>query len=78
MPGLGAINAVAFTLYFYLIESAGPVFTSQTANLVTLFGVIWGMIIFGEQRSVWIWLSLAAMMVALALVAPRRRLSVAV
>ena len=26
----------------YLIETAGPVFTSQTSNLVTLLGVLWG------------------------------------
>lgn len=69
--GLGLINAVSYTLYFYLIENAGPVFTSQTANLVTLFGVIWGIIIFGEQNSIWVWLSLGTMMVALALVMPR-------
>jgi drug/metabolite transporter (DMT)-like permease len=73
MLGLGLINAVSYTLYLRLIETAGPVFTSQTANLVTLFGVVWGMIIFGEQHSVWVWLSLATMMVALALVAPRRQ-----
>jgi len=72
MLGLGVINAVAFTLYFHLNETAGPVFTSQTANLVTLFGVIWGIVFFGEQNSTWVWLSLATMMVALALVAPRR------
>ncbi len=69
--GLGAIAAIAFSLYFYLIDHAGPVFGSLTANAVTLFGVIWGIIIFGEQNSIWIWLSLATMMVALALVTPR-------
>jgi drug/metabolite transporter (DMT)-like permease len=73
MVGLGVISATAYTLYFRLIESAGPVFTSQVANLVTLCGVLWGMIIFGEQHSAWIWLSLATMMVALALVAPPRK-----
>ncbi len=69
--GLGAISAIAFSLYFYLIDHAGPVFSSLTANVVTLFGVIWGIIIFGEQNSIWIWLSLATMMAALALVTPR-------
>ncbi len=70
--GLGLINAVAFSLFVYLIETAGPVFTSQTSNLVTLFGVLWGIVIFGEQNSAWVWLSLATMMLALALVSPRR------
>lgn len=76
MLGLGAINAVSYTLFFYLIETAGPVFSSQTANLVTLFGVLWGIAIFGEQHSAWVWLSLAAMMAAVALVAPRQRAAV--
>jgi drug/metabolite transporter (DMT)-like permease len=71
--GLGVINAVGYTLYFYLIEHAGPVFTSQTANLVTLFGVLWGIVIFGEQNSMWVWLSLATMMLAIALVVPRTK-----
>ena len=77
MLGLGVINAVAYTLYFYLIETAGPVFSSQTANLVTLFGVLWGIVIFGEQNSVWVWLSLATMMTAVALVTPKQSASVA-
>jgi len=75
MLGLGAINAVSYSLFFYLIETAGPVFSSQTANLVTLFGVLWGIVIFGEQHSAWVWLSLATMMAALALVAPRERVA---
>ena len=75
MLGLGAINAVSYALFFYLIEIAGPVFSSQTANLVTLFGVLWGIVIFGEQHSAWVWLSLTAMMAALALVAPRERVA---
>lgn len=75
--GLGLINAVAFSLFVYLIETAGPVFTSQTSNLVTLFGVLWGIVIFGEQNSAWVWLSLATMMLALALVSPRRAAAVA-
>jgi len=69
--GLGIINAVSYTLFIRLVECAGPVFTSQTANLITLFGVLWGMVIFGEQHSLWVWLSLATMMLALSLVAPR-------
>ena len=73
MLGLGVINAVSYTLFFHLIETAGPVFSSQTANLVTLFGVLWGIVIFGEQHSAWVWLSLATMMAAVALVAPRER-----
>lgn len=74
MIGLGIVSATAYTLYFHLIDHAGPVFTSQVANLVTLCGVLWGMIIFNEQHSAWIWLSLATMTAALTLVAPRQNL----
>ena len=45
----------------------------KTANLVTLFGVLWGIVIFGEQNSMWVWLSLATMMLAIALVVPRTK-----
>jgi drug/metabolite transporter (DMT)-like permease len=75
--GMGAISAVAYGLFIYLISTAGPVFASQTAYMVTLFGVIWGMVIFGERHSVWIWLSLIAMLIGLALVTPRRHKRVA-
>jgi drug/metabolite transporter (DMT)-like permease len=70
--GMGAISAVAYGLFIYLISYAGPVFASQTAYTVTVFGVIWGMLIFGERHSVWIWLSLFVMMIGFALVMPRR------
>jgi drug/metabolite transporter (DMT)-like permease len=70
--GLGIINAFAYAVFFRLVEQAGPVFTSQTGNLVTLFGVGWGILIFGERHSIWVWLSFATMMVALALVRPRQ------
>jgi len=72
MFGLGAINAVAYALYFFLVDRTGPVFSSQTANVVTLFGVAWGMLLFSEQHSLWVWLSFATMMVALVLVRPRK------
>jgi drug/metabolite transporter (DMT)-like permease len=69
---LGVINAVAYAALFWLNTAAGPVFTSQTANLVTFFGVAWGIVLFGESHSKWVWLSFATMMLALALVRPRR------
>lgn len=69
--GLGILNAFAYAAFFRLVEQAGPVFTSQTGNLVTLFGVGWGILIFGDRHSTWVWLSLVTMMIALALVRPK-------
>jgi drug/metabolite transporter (DMT)-like permease len=71
--GLGVVNAIAYPLYFWLVDHAGPVFGSLAANMVTLFGVIWGIVIFFEQNSIWVWLSFATLMVALLLVTPRGR-----
>jgi len=70
--GLSALNASAYSLFIYLVNRAGPVFASQTAYVVTLSGVFWGMAIFGEAHSYWVWLSLAVMLVGLAMVTPRK------
>jgi drug/metabolite transporter (DMT)-like permease len=71
--GLGVNSATCYGMYIYLLNYAGPVFSSQTANVVTLSGVLWGIVLFGDRHSTWIWLSLATMMTGLALVAPRAK-----
>lgn len=73
--GLGIINAMAYTTFIAVIGMAGPVFASQTGYVVTLAGVFWGMALFGEQHSVWVWGSLVTMLVGMSLVTPRRRQS---
>ena len=70
--GMAAITVSAYGLFLYLIRYAGPVFASQTAYVVTLSGVIWGIMIFDDEHSLWVWLSLGVMMLALALVAPKK------
>ena len=69
--GLGLITVVAYTIFVMSVAMFGPVFASQVGYLVTLAGVFWGILIFDESHSIWIWLSLAAMIIGLALVAPR-------
>jgi drug/metabolite transporter (DMT)-like permease len=71
--GLGLINAVAYTTFVMVIGLAGSVFASQTGYVVTLAGVIWGIVLFGETHSAWVWASVAMMMLGLALVTPRGR-----
>ena len=71
--GLGVINAVAYTTLIAVSGMAGPVFASQTGYIVTLAGVIWGIVLFGETHSAWVWGSVVMMMLGLALVTPRRR-----
>ena len=71
--GLGLITVVAYTMFVMSVALFGYVFSSQVGYVVTLSGVFWGMFIFGESPSVWIWLSLSAMIIGLALVTPRKR-----
>lgn len=69
---LAILSVVCYGLFMMLVVRAGPVFASQTAYIVTLSGVFWGILIFGEKHSLWIWVSLASMLIALALVTPRK------
>ena len=55
-------------LFFEVMRLAGPVFFSQTGFLVTLSGVFWGWLIFGEAHSVWIWGAMVSIFFGLALV----------
>jgi drug/metabolite transporter (DMT)-like permease len=57
-------------MFFYTIKTCGPVFASQCAYAVTISGVIWGIIVFSEQHSIWIWISVMVMLLGLALVSP--------
>ena len=57
-------------MFFYTIKTAGPVFASQCAYIVTISGVLWGIVIFAEVHSIWVWLSVVVMMAGLALVTP--------
>ena len=70
--GLGLITVVAYTIFVLSVALFGSVFSSQVGYVVTLTGVVWGMFIFGESPSFWIWLSLCAMIIGLALVTPRK------
>ncbi len=69
--GMALLSVTAYSLFIFLIAHAGPVFASQTAYVVTFSGVFWGVVIFNEQHSLWIWVSLLIMLAALALVTPR-------
>jgi len=70
---IAVFSAIAYIMFFYTIKTAGPVFASQCAYLVTLSGVLWGIVIFAEVHSVWVWLSVVVMMAGLALVTPSTR-----
>jgi drug/metabolite transporter (DMT)-like permease len=65
------VNSFSYAVFYHLIQIAGPVFAAQTAYVVTLAGVAWGIVLFGEQHSLWVWAALVLMLLGLALVSPR-------
>ena len=67
----GILNALAYAGYVWLIATAGSLFASQIAYLVTGFGVVWSMALLGEHYSLWVWAAFALMLVGVALVQPR-------
>ncbi len=69
--GNGLLSGIAFALLLYVIRTAGPVFASQTAYVITLAGVAWGMLLFGETHSVYIWSALLLTLLGISLVRPQ-------
>lgn len=68
---LVVVNTVGYLMYIELVRIAGPVFAAQTGYLVTASGVLWGIAIFAERHSAWVWAALAVMFAGLFLVNPR-------
>lgn len=64
-------HLLAYGGFVWLIAQAGPVFAAQVGYVVTLSGVILGILLLGETHSLWVWLALALMLGGLALVQPR-------
>jgi drug/metabolite transporter (DMT)-like permease len=73
ISALAIISTIAYVMFFHTIKTSGPVFASQCAYIVTLSGVAWGIAIFAEVHSLWVWLSVVVMMAGLTLVRPTKR-----
>lgn len=71
-----AVTAAAFLIYFRSLAAHGGVVTSQTGYIVTLTGIAWGWMLFGERPG-WLTIPAAALVFAgLALVTlPGRKVS---
>ncbi len=68
--GIALGSGFAYAMFFYTIKASGPVFASQCAYVVTISGVIWGIIVFSEQHTLWVWTSVIVMLLGLLLVNP--------
>ncbi|MSP82635.1 MAG: DMT family transporter [Alphaproteobacteria bacterium] len=72
---LVTVNAVSYAMFIELIRIAGPVFAAQEGYVITASGVLWGILVFSEMHSIWVWLAIGVMFAGFALVSPRRRVS---
>lgn len=66
------LAAFNFYIIFELIRIAGATFMTQANFLSVGFGVMFGMLIFGETHSVWVWAAIGLTVAGLALVNMRQ------
>jgi drug/metabolite transporter (DMT)-like permease len=66
--GYGVSTVAAFLLFYAIIAAAGAVYLGQVGYLVTLAGIGWGMLLFGERHSHWLWLAAAIVFAGVAMV----------
>jgi len=77
LPSVSVVAASAghtliYAGYLWLLTRSGAVFASQTAYLVTGFGVLWSMVLLDERYSGWVWAALVLMLIGLTLVRPAK------
>jgi drug/metabolite transporter (DMT)-like permease len=65
------INAAMMLIFVWVVRNIGPVFASQTANVIVLAGVFWGWFIFDEVLSPWVWAAIVVTATGVALVTLR-------
>ncbi len=68
---VGLTTGVAYAGFIWIIGQTGPVFAGQVAYLVTMFGVLWSVVLLGETYSGYIWAAFGVMMFGMFLVRPR-------
>lgn len=61
-------TAVAFLIFYLIVALAGAVYLGQVGYLVTLFGVGWGVLFFGESVPVMLWVAIAIVGIGVGLV----------
>ncbi len=68
--GITLTSALAYGMFFHSIRIAGPVFASQCAYVITVAGVLWGILLFAEVHTPWVWASVIVMLIGLVMVKP--------
>ena len=63
-----AVTTVAYVIFFELMRIGGPVFFSQVGYVVTITGIVWGSLLFGETHGFGLYLATAIVFLGLILV----------
>lgn len=66
--GYGVVTVATFVLFYTIVSMAGAVYLAQVGYIVTLTGVGWGALFFGESPSIWLWASVVLVFAGVALV----------
>jgi len=66
--GFALATAIAFLIFYLIVALAGAVYLGQVGYIVTLTGVGWGVLFFGETVSVWLWVAIAIVAVGVGMV----------
>ena len=68
---MALINCLSYLAFLYLIQNYGAVFASLMGYVVTVAGVGWGIALFKEEHSIFVWLTLSLLLLGMVLVKPR-------
>lgn len=68
---MALFSSVAYVMFFYVIKHSGAVFASVTGYVITLCGVLWGILLFDEAHSAWVWAALILMLLGMTMVRPK-------
>lgn len=74
MLGHMLISTFASLIYFEILRLAGAVYMSQAGYIITATGVIWGMYIFDERHSEWVWAAMVVIFFGLMAATRARRI----
>jgi len=53
--GIVLANTLSYVLFLFLVTHAGPVYAAQCGYLNMVIGVLWGIVIWNETHSMWVW-----------------------
>jgi drug/metabolite transporter (DMT)-like permease len=67
-----AMASVNIYAIFELIRIAGPTYMSQSNFMSVGFGVVFGLVLFDEQHSLYVWAAIALVLSGVALINLRR------